>query len=383
MANAHIKPVMLRWAIQRSGLDELELSHQVPGLLDWIEGRSLPTLKKLEKFARKTFTPLGYLFLDAPPDETLPLSVFRTKGNEELRGPSPNLIETVYAMQRRQDWVRDFLIEEGNEPLPFVGAATTKDSVSDVANSLRQTLGIDETWARQHPTWQQALASLRESIERIGIFFVRNGVVGNNRYRKLDVEEFRGFVLVDKYAPMIFVNGRDSEGAQLFTIAHELAHVWIGQSAVFNLLNLQPFDNESETFCDKVAAEFLVPDKWFRIAWDESTKDVSAYRAISLRFKVSRLVIARRALDLGLTSREEFFAFYNKYRDELDEAAKKPKKKKGGGDFYKNQNLRVGKRFAAAVSQATKEGRLLYQDAFRLTGLYGSTFDKYMERLGL
>lgn len=383
MANAHIKPVMLRWAIQRSGLDEVELFHQVPGLLDWIEGRSLPTLRKLEKFARKTFTPLGYLFLDVPPDETLPLSVFRTKGNEELRGPSPNLIETVYAMQRRQDWVRDFLIEEANEPLSFVGSATIRDSVSDVANSIRQTLGIDETWARQHPTWQQALASLRESIERIGIFFVRNGVVGNNRYRKLDVEEFRGFVLVDRYAPMIFVNGRDSEGAQLFTIAHELAHVWIGQSAVFNLLNLQPFDNESETFCDKVAAEFLVPDKWFRIAWEGSTKDVSAYRAISLRFKVSRLVIARRALDLGLISREEFFAFYNKYRDELDEAAKKQKKKKGGGDFYKNQNLRVGKRFAAAVSQATKEGRLLYHDAFRLTGLYGSTFDKYMERLGL
>lgn len=384
MANVAVNPEILRWAVERSGLDEAALDRQVPGLFDWIEGKSLPTLKKLEKFARKTFTPLGYLFLDVPPDETLPVSVFRTVGDKPIHTPSPNLLETVHTMQRRQDWVREFLAEEGNEPLPFVGSATLKSNVADVADSIRKTLGIREGWAKQQVGWQGALVALRELLDAAGIFFVRNGVVGNNRSRILDVEEFRGFVLVDKYAPMIFVNGRDSEGAQMFTVAHELAHIWIGQSAIFNLLNLQPFDNESEVFCNKVAAEFLVPEKEFRVVWKESERKADRYKAISAHFKVSRLVVARRALDLGFLGRREFSDFFEKYRDEVEEAAKQKKgKKKSGGDFYKNQNVRVGKKFAAAVFQATKQGRLLYHDAFRLTGLYGNTFDKYMRRLGL
>jgi len=225
-------------------------------------------------------------------------------------------------------------------------------------------------------------------VDEAGIFIVKNGIVGNNTSRKLDVDEFRGFVLIDKYAPFIFVNGCDFEGAQMFTIAHELAHIWTGQSAVFNLLNLLPFDDANEEFCNKIAAEFLVPGKEFTAEWEEARRTKDRFKTLSPHFKVSQLVIARRALDLGFIDKTAFFAFYKNYRDEIEEKVKKKKEKKKGkneqeGDFYNNQNVRVGKRFAAAVFQATQEGRLLYRDAFRLTGLYGPVFDRYKSKIGL
>jgi Zn-dependent peptidase ImmA (M78 family) len=285
-------------------------------------------------------------------------------------------------MQRRQDWMHDFLIEEGADPLPFIGSIGIESNVIGAAAIIRGYLGLKEDWAQQYTWWKEALFALREAVDETGIIFAKNGVVGNNPHRKLDVYEFRGFVLIDKYAPLIFVNGRDSEGAQMFTIAHELAHVWLGESSLFNLVDMLPFDNEIEKFCNRVAAEFLVPETKMREQWTEVQRDSNPFKKLSKNFKVSTLVVARRALDLKFINYNQFIEFYVKYRDEQEELRLKKKDKKSGGDFYNNQNVRVGKSFASAVIRAAKEGRLLYRDAFRLTGLYGKTFDEYSKRLG-
>jgi Zn-dependent peptidase ImmA (M78 family) len=208
---------------------------------------------------------------------------------------------------------------------------------------------------------------------------VVNGIVENNTRRKLDVAEFRGFVLVDDYAPLVFVNGADGKAAQMFTLAHELAHVWLGSSAAFDLRELQPANDRTELACNRVAAEFLVPEAQLRASWPALRRDAEPFQAIARQFKVSSLVGARRALDLQLISKREFLDFYGEYQeDERRAAAKKPE----GGDFYATQNLRIGRRFAQAVVQAASEGRLLYRDAYQLTGLYGKTFASYAESLG-
>jgi Zn-dependent peptidase ImmA (M78 family) len=282
-------------------------------------------------------------------------------------------------MQRRQNWMRDFLIEEKENPLAFVGSVGVNANIMEVAVNIRQVLGLTENWAKDFHRWEDALAALREAVDGAGILIAKNGIVGNNTHRKLDVEDFRGFVLVDSFAPLMFVNGSDYEGAQMFTIAHELAHLWLGKSAVFNLLRLQPFENEIEVFCNEVAAEFLVPEKELRGTWRNAAQTRNPYDTLARQFKVSTLVVARRALDLQFINRDQFFKFYYQYRDNQ---AKRLKKKKKGGDFYNNQNVRVGKRFASAVIRAAKEGRLLYHDAFRLTGLYGNVFDEYSKKLG-
>jgi Zn-dependent peptidase ImmA (M78 family) len=240
-------------------------------------------------------------------------------------------------------------------------------------------LALPEDWASRHSTWEDALIALRDAAEDMGILVAISGVVGLNNYRHLDPQEFRGFVLCDAYAPLIFVNGADAKSAQMFTMAHELAHLWLGYDALFNLINMQPYDDEREIYCNQLAAEFLIPGKIFTASWPEVRDDENPYQTLARRFKVSPLVVARRALDLEMISKTKFFIFYNQYQAEWQQ--QKLHKKKSGGNFYTTQNVRLGHRFAYAVVCATREGRLSYRDAYQLTDLRGDTFDEYAKRL--
>lgn len=382
MSRVSVNPEILHWARERAGVSVDVLGHLFPKFEQWETGEVKPTLKQLEALAKKTLTPLGYFFLDTPPEDRLPIPDFRTLDDRAAHRTSPNLLDTVQMMQRRQAWMLEFLIEQGQPRLPFVGAAEPTDDPVQVATHIRQVLGIGDRWAAQHRTWEDALRALRLAVEKAGILIITNGIVGNNTRRKLDPAEFRGFVLPDAYTPLVFINGVDGKAAQMFTIAHELAHVWFDKSAVFDLRELQPAEDRTEIACNKVAAEFLVPERELRALWPMEGQDTESFQVIARNFKVSTLVAARRALDLDLINRETFFDFYRNYLED-ERRFSALRKRKPGGDFYANQNARVGRRFAYAVVRAAKEGRILYRDAYQLTGLQGKTFDKYAKSLGL
>jgi Zn-dependent peptidase ImmA (M78 family) len=374
-----IKPELIHWACERFGADAAALTLRFPKLESWKTGEIQPTMNQLEDLAKATLTPLGYFFLPEPPVETLPVPDFRTVKDRSPGRISAALLETIYAMQRRQEWLRDYLIEEQEDPLPFIGSVTLATSPMIAASSIRETLGMVDGWAEEHATWTEALLGLRRAAETVGILVVINGVFGNNVHQKLDPTEFRGFVLCDPYAPLIFINGADAKSAQMFTLAHELAHLWLGKGGIFNLPDLEPSTDEVERFCNRVAAELLIPSQELRAWWPLGSGKNEPFQALAKRFKVSPLVAARRALDAELITRSTFFAFLNEYQaDERRKAAKKS----SGGDFYKTQEVRIGRRFGLAVVRAAKEGRLLYRDAYRLTGLAGKTFDQYAEGLG-
>ncbi|MBX9810348.1 MAG: ImmA/IrrE family metallo-endopeptidase [Burkholderiales bacterium] len=375
-----VKKELIRWAIERSGRSADALARALPKVLLWERGEARPTLKQLEQLAQKTWTPLGYFFLTEPPEERLPVPDFRTVGDTPIHRPSPSLIDTLHAMQRRQAWMREYLVDMGHERLAFVGSVQVSDDVSEVAQGMRAVLGLTDGWAGRISTWTDALSELREMAEAAGILVVINGVVGNNTKRKLDPSEFRGFVLADEYAPLVFLNGSDALSAQLFTLAHELAHVWLGEGGIFNLPELQPSAHSMEQYCNKVAAEFLVPAQEFRSFWRKARHDPEPFHALARQFKVSPIVAARRALDLNAIDRSGFLDFYRSYQ--ADER-RHQSRRKSGGNFYNNQNTRVGKRFAKAVMLAAKEGRLLYRDAYSLTDLHGATFDRYAKVLGI
>ncbi len=376
-----VKPELIRWAIERSRLSMDDLLRAFPKLDAWRRGEHAPTFRQLERFARKTMTPLGYLLLDAPPDETIPIPDFRTVGDTPIDRPSPNLIETIQAMQRRQAWMREYLIEEGCERLSFVGGARSARNIVSLAARIRVTLGLNVDWAEQHATWEDALRTLRNSAERIGVLVATASVVGLNNHRPLDPEEFRGFVLCDEYAPLIFVNGADSKSAQMFTLAHELVHVWVGRGGLFNLIHTMPHGDQAERFCNKVAAEFLVPAHKLRERWDEVKGASKPFHTIARWFKVSPVAAARRALDMRLIDRATFSAFYEQDQADWHKRKTQQKKKKGGPNFYTVQDVRLGRRFAYAVVRAAREGRLLYREAYQLTDLKGETFAKYADRL--
>lgn len=372
MVTVNVKPEIIKWAVNRMGGLEL-LEEKFPKLHEWLNMESQPTFKQLEKFAKATATPLGYFFLSEPPEEKIKVHHFRTVGNQNRVHQSVDLIETLHIMEKRQNWMREYLIDSGNDPLPFVGSANISDDTKKVAKNMREILGLKNGWASIHKTWQEALSSLMVKFEDIGIMVMVNGIVGNNTHRKLEVTEFRGFVLVDEYAPLVFINGADGKAAQMFTLAHELAHIWYGVSAIFDLDNLQPSDEKIEKKCDQTAAEFLLPEEELRDYWPRVKNNTHRYQEIARFFKVSELVVARRVYDLNLITKDEYFSFYK----ERERMGRDKAKKSGGGNYYYNQTLRIGRHFADAVISSTKEGKLLYQEAYRLTGLNRNTFEKF------
>ena len=140
MTRVEVKPKLLRWARERAGFDLGVLAHRFPQLADWERGSARPTLKQLEHFAKATHTPIGYLFLQEPPIERVPIPDFRTVGNEHIGRPSPNLLDTIYLCQQRQEWYRDFARSMGDEPLAFVGSLKVTGDVVQMAASYAQTL---------------------------------------------------------------------------------------------------------------------------------------------------------------------------------------------------------------------------------------------------
>jgi len=371
----NIKPDLIQWAISRAGYEHRDFFEKFPRAESWLEEEKSPTLPQLRDFAKKTRVPFGYLFLQEPPEEELPIPFFRTIGGETDQ-VGVNLRDTVLNIQQRQDWVRDYLIEQGEERLEFIGKFTPRNPINLVVQDIRSELGLENNWASGFPNWQDALNHLAEKVEEAGIFIVFNSVVNNNTHRPITVEECRGFVMCDDHAPFLFVNSADSKSAQMFTIVHELAHLWIGESAGFDFRQLQPFGNEVETFCDAVAAEFLVPEEDFNTHWTRKQD----FEALAKIFKVSQIVIGRRALDTGKITREAFFEFYNEH---IEKFKQKKVAQGSGGDFYATLRKRLNPRFFATVHQAVKENKLLYKHAYELTGLKGNTYQKAIEEYNL
>lgn len=374
MSRVAVSKEVMRWALERSNQTVDDLQSSFPKIEQWVTGEVQPTLRQLESLARITLTPLGFFFLHEPPEDRLPFPFFRTQSDELLITPSPELLQTVQVMQQRQIWMREYLIEEGRDRLQFVSSARGQDEVVSVAQLIRKTLHLEKGWAARQPTWTEALRAFREAIEETGILVVVNGVLGNNTHRKLDPGEFRGFVLVDDYAPLIFANGADSKAAQMFTLAHEVAHIFLGSSAAFDLREMQPADDPTEQLCNKIAAEFLIPKDDLHSLWGTVINNSEPFQEIARTYKVSVLVAARRALDIALIDKKMFLEFYRSY---LSDERRKAASRKPGGDFFNTQNVRLGRRFASIVLRAVKEGKLLYSEAYKLTGLYGATFDRY------
>ena len=379
MTRVPVPPEMLRWACERAGYDVDHLAERMPQLPAWIRRERQPTMKQLEKLAKVTHTPLGYLFLPEPPDEPLPVPDYRTVAGAARGRQSPNLLDTLYTMQRRQEWLRESLVENDVGQLPFVASVRLADDPAAVGREMRRTLGLDGGWAAGVRTWQDAVSELRRIIEQLGVMAVINGVVGNNTHRRLSVEEFRGFALTDPYAPLIFVNGADAKSAQMFTLAHELAHIWLGTEGISGFEVLFPGGSDVEEWCNRAAAELLAPARELRARWREVRREVSAFEELARTFKVSPVVAARRALDLNLVDRSIFFDFYKRYVDREHKGGMKS----SGGDFYNNQNTRVGELFGIQVLRAAMEGRIGFKQAYDLTGLRGGTFQKYAKRLGV
>ena len=382
MTRVSVSAEILRWAQERAGLTHDDLIGKFSKLPEWESGSVQPTLKQAAAFARAVHVPVGYLFLARPPEEPVPIPDFRTVAGQTVKRPSPNLLDMIHACQERQGWYRDFLRVNQEPELDFVGSATIDMRPVEVAARVRNTLGFDVSARRECPTWADALRLFVRQADEAGVLVMTSGIVMSNTSRRLDPNEFRGFALCDPLAPLIFINGADTKAAQMFTLAHELAHLWLGASALSNIgveSRQQDFRPE-EVWCNAVAAELLVPlDGLHQELRDE--EPLAALPHLARAFKVSTLVILRRLLDANRLDRRSFDAAWEQEREQL---RVKALAREDGGNFYRTTLARVGPRFARALVTSTLEGQTLYRDAFRMLGISRTeTFNKLGREVGV
>lgn len=376
-----VEPDLLRWAVGRAGWTGEVIAQRAPRFHDWIAG-ARPTLKQLEDFANKTHTPLGYFFLSEPPEEHVPIPDMRTLKNQAVRQPSADLLDIIYQCQARQDWYSDFAARHELPEVEYVGEADTSTPPEFVADRIRRVLNFDIGERAAFSSWEDALRQLIDRIEGIGVLVMVSGIVGSDTHRKLNPKEFRGFALVDPVAPLIFINGADTKAAQIFTMIHELGHIWLGKSALSDAPMARETEQDAERWCNQVAAEVLVPIATLRAEY-RGQPTVSELERLARKYRVSTLVVLKRIFDAGYLRWEDYQRRYTAERDRVI-AALSRNSGPGGGNYYYTQPLRVSRQLARAVIADTLEGGTTFRDAYRLLGTRKrETFDNLATELGV
>ncbi|HEU0195990.1 MAG TPA: ImmA/IrrE family metallo-endopeptidase [Nevskiaceae bacterium] len=373
---------VLRWAAQRARVRDEDLVKRFPKWPLWLSAEAQPTLRQLVDFARLTHTAFGYFFLPVPPEPTLPVPDFRTVRDALLAEPSSELLDTIYLCQQRQDWYRDYARVQGLPPLPFIGSAKPDDTPEAVAVAIRSALALPAGARQKAPNWEAALRQLLHKAEDAGILVMTSSIVGSNTHRSLDVAEFRGFVLADSLAPLIFLNGADSKSAQMFTLGHELAHLWLGQTGISDTQAGRVPTQRTERWCNKVAAELLMPMDALRAAHRTNTDVPDEIQRLARRFKVSTLVALRRLFDAGYIDQTTLRQQYREEEARLRES--KTRGQTSGGDPYRTIPARASKRFSRAIVSSALEGMTSFSEANRLLGVRKTaTFDRLAHELGV
>lgn len=363
---AYITPGIVRWARARAATSSRAIVKQLDKkktqIAAWERGETLPTMREAQNLARLLNIPFGYLFLSTPPAERLPLPDFRAVGGEPVGEPSADLLDVLNDVLARQIWYREFQIEEGLEPIWFVGQFSESSDIQEVADSIRATLKVDEARS-ESPSREEFLRRLVNAAEAVGALVMRTGIVSGNTRRPLRVAEFRGFALSDEIAPVVFVNGADAVAAQIFTTIHELAHIWIGASGISNLNHAKrPEPSHTiERFCNQVAAEVLVPKAMFADDWDVTGEVDHNLYVLTRHYRVSSLVLLIRAHDLGLLPEEDFQVHFA--REAQRRHGERPK---SGGNYYRNVASRNSRTFTATIVGAAVDGRVPLREAAQL-----------------
>lgn len=371
MGELRFSPDVLDWAASQAGTNLSALAARVSKRgASKIEEGQLTDAQAL-KFSKLAGVPFGYLFLAHPPNaRALPIADFRTPKDADAL--DRNFYEVYDDIVFKQAWYKEYLKAIGAASLDFVGRfANSQSSAEKIADDIRQTLGISGKAVATLRNADEHFSYLAERCENVGIMVFKNGIVANNTHRPLSERQFRGFVLSDDLAPMIFINGADFPAAWVFTLSHELAHIWFGESGVSDTATKS--SNASERRCNAIAAELLVPSKVFRDVWAQSVAD--AFRRIDrarLVFKVSALVIARKALDEGLISQHEY--------DAVLVRSKNASKSREGGDFYRTLSTRNSRTFAKRVASLAASGTLTYREAGRLLNVSPRIVPKFHAR---
>lgn len=375
---AEVTPRIIKWAREHNTLTHKELAETVGvhenQIIKWEQGTTKPTFNQAGALAKALRIPFGYLFLSEPPALEVPLPDLRTRSDRRLLKISESLREVLYGALDRQEWYREYITDFRPRKLTFVGKFTLEGGPMKVAGSIRRLLAVNQPEREKARTQTAYLNSLIDKAEHAGILVMRSSVVGNDTSRSLSTSDFQGFVITDEIAPVIFINGADFVSAQIFTLIHELAHIWIGQSGISNIDEASISHSKHQTvesFCNTAAVEVLVPESEFLKLWPEHERE---FYKLAGHFWVSPLVVLRRAFELNKIRRDEFFAVLNRMKSDRTRT-----KGRGLGKYYINVATRHSPTVMELIIKDVQSGGTLIRDGARLLDMAVPTFAGFVE----
>lgn len=254
--------------------------------------------------------------------------------------------------------------------------------VKFIVDRMRRDLELEDTWYEKTKDAREAFGYIRTQLEGCSVVVMMSGIVGKNTHRALDVEEFRAFAMVDDWAPLIFINAADSNGAKLFSILHEAAHIWLGRDDLFNDRQSRILDvNDIELMCNAVAGELMVPQNIFLDMWNMCNMEVlEKITELAKYFRCGEVVIARKAIDCKKIEKN----IYNQVVQTAIENYRLMKEngQTDGGNYYNTMGSRLDGCFVRALCESINMGRTTYTEAYRLTNTSRKTFSEVAQRLG-
>ncbi len=379
---AYITPKILRWARESARMPiemaASKVSVSPEKLNEWEEGKTQPTIRQAETLAKAYRRPFALFFLPEIPRDFQPLQDFRRKTSKQLGTASVFIIREI---QQKQAWISDVYQDNNENVLPFVGRFSINDDPAIVAKDILATLKIAPGNYGSNP-----IKDWIDRAEASGVFISRTSFI--HSHLKLDSDELQGFAIADPYAPFVFVNSDDWNAPQLFTMVHELAHIWIAASGISNEVEPNPQHRDKmdpvELFCNEVAANVLMPIEVMN-SFEKSDFDngASIFRT-SKKMGVSSFALLVRALNLKLISIDK----YRKLKHEADidyqafvikeEEKKAIQKTNGGGPNYYlislNKNSRL---FTQIVIDAFRGGAIEPTQASSLLNTQINNFSKF------
>jgi len=386
---AHITPNVLKWARESAKMTEetaaAKVSVTIEKLKEWEEGKSKPTIRQAQTLAKAYKRPFALFFLPEAPRDFQPLQDFRKSGAKALTTSSVFIIREI---QQKQAWISEVYAENQEQKLPFVGRFSIKDHPQTVAKDILETLNINPA----HYRTDNPIKEWIDAAEKNGVFVSRTSFI--NSHLKLASEELQGFAIADSYAPFVFVNSEDWNAPQLFTLVHELAHIWVAETGISN--EVQPDLNEKdkfhpvELFCNEVAANVLMPKELILGVAPSVFHSSKEVFKVAKQLGVSSFALLVRSLNLSLIS----LPVYQKLKKQADldyseflkrEADKKAKQKEkeqsGGPNYFLLQLNRNSRLFTQTVLDAFRGGFIEPTLASNLLNVQVNKFSKLESQL--
>ena len=379
-----VNPEILVWARETAGLTprsaakklgfgDSSRSSATDKLADLEEGVKEPTRPQLLKMADQYRRPLLTFYLSQPPEKASRGADFRTLHRSVHAEDEARMDALVRDIRARQSMVRALLVEEDEaEPLPFIGAHRMEDGSDVVLSTLRAQLALAATEYRSQSDVGSAFNLLRRQAEASGIFVILKGDLGNY-LSVLDTAVFRGFSLADDVAPFIVINEYDARSAWSFTLLHEAVHLLLGQTGACGANG----SRDVEQFCDDVAGEFLLPDSDFMGLAVSELSDFSAVYdqvgTIANRFKVSRTMVAYKAMRSGFVATEMYGRISGRFRAEWQAQREAERERRRESEasavYYPTRRHRLGGRILGLISRMVAAQAISTSKAAQILGV--------------